>query len=126
MPLASTADKRSFDTRVSTRAEPEGLFRACCRFVSRSGNRTVYIASDSSAATGAINKGSSLAYLVNHVCNRLRAAFPNVTFHVVHIPGITNPADGISRGAPEPSAGDWERARQIADDARATPIRGGH
>ena len=122
----SAADKRSFDTRVSTRAEPEGLFRACCRFVSSIGNRNVYIASDSSAATGAVNKGYSLAYWMNHVCNRLQHAFPNVNFHVVHIPGITNPADGISRGAPEPSADDWDRARQIADEARATPIRGAH
>ena len=120
----STADRRAFDTKVSTRAESEGLYRACCMLVRHSAHRTVYIASDSSATTGAVNKGSSMSYWMNYVCRKLQAAFPHITFHVVHIPGATNPADGISRGLPEPSCEDWARARSIADEAKATRVSG--
>jgi hypothetical protein len=92
--------------------------------VRQSAHRTVYIASDSSAATGAVNKGCSLSYWMNHVCQKLQAAFPHITFQVVHIPGVTNPADGISRGAREPTPEDWECARRIADEAKATRVSG--
>lgn len=120
----STADKRAFDTRVSTRAEPEGLYRACCAMVARHKHRAVHIMSDSSAATGAINKGSSGSYWMNYVCVKLQAAFPEVAIRVTHTPGNRNPADGVSRGEAEPSAADWSRAREIADAAKATLITG--
>jgi hypothetical protein len=120
-----TADRRAFNTKSSVRAEPEGLFRACCMLVRKSVHRTVYIASDSSAAVGAVNKGSSASYWMNHVCDKLQAAFPDTIFKVVHIRGEDNPADGISRGEAEPSSTDWEIARRIADDAKATRISGG-
>jgi hypothetical protein len=121
-----TADKRAFNTKVSTRAEPEGLYRACCMLVRKGVHKNVYIASDSSAAVGAVNRGHSSSYWMNYVCSKLQAAFPDVTFHVVHTPGRTNPADGISRGAPEPSSEDWAEARAIADEAKATRISGLH
>lgn len=120
----STSDKRAFDTRVSTRAEPEGLYRACCAMIARDRHRAVHIMSDSSAATGAINKGSSGSYWMNYVCVKLQAAFPEVAIQVTHTPGARNPADGVSRGEAEPSADDWARGREIADAAKATLVAG--
>jgi len=118
------ADERCFDPKVSTRAEPEGLYRACCAFVRPNVHRTVYIASDSSATVGAINKGQSLSYWMNKVCDRLQAAFPGVDFKVVHTPGLGNPADGISRELLEPTSEDWSIGRKLADQAKATRFSG--
>lgn len=55
----SDTDRRTFDTGSSVRAEPEGIYRACCRFVRHRHHRVVYVATDSSASAGAIMKGHS-------------------------------------------------------------------
>jgi len=120
----SLSDQRAFDTGVSTRSEPEGIFRACCRFVRRSHHRRVFIWSDSQASVHAYNKGHSLAYWMNHCIDRLRKTFPEVTFVVAHVPGKDNPADAISRGATEPTPEQWDQARKLSDEARATQMMG--
>jgi hypothetical protein len=115
----TSSDRRTFDTGSSVRAEPEGIYRACCRFVRTGHHRAVHIATDSSASKGALGKGHSRSYWMNHVCLRLQATFPDVVFTFEHIPGAANPADRISRGAAAPTADEIDSARQIADRAQA-------
>ena len=114
----TTSDRRCFDTKLSVRAEPEGIYRACCRFIRWGRDKVVHIATDSMASKGAVSKGQSLSYWMNHVCWRLQSTFPGVTFTIQHIAGATNPADAISRGAPRPSLEELEAALDIADRAR--------
>jgi hypothetical protein len=79
------SDHRSGFTKASTRAEPEAIYRAACRFVRPGTHERVIIASDSSAAVGALNKGQSGAYYLNEVCGRLHATFPTVVYVLTHI-----------------------------------------
>ena len=120
----SERDKRTFDTGSSVRAEPEGIYRACCRFVLPQ-HATVHVATDSSASAGALTRGHSRSYWMNHVCLRLQRTFKESTFIFRHTPGATNPADGISRELSEPTADDLDSALRIADDAR-TSFRSGN
>ena len=113
----TSADRRMAFTKTSTHAESEAIFRAACKLINPTRHRQILIASDSSAAVGAINKGHSLAYHMNDVCRRLQGTFPSLAFELVHTPGKGNPADGISRHAKCPSSADWERAWEIADQA---------
>ena len=56
---------------------------------------------------------------MNSVAKRLVTTFPNTRFIFSHTPGVTNPADAISRGAAQPTAEEWDEARHIADRIRA-------
>ena len=120
----STADRRAFNTKHSVRAEPEGIYRACCRFVRAEHHRTVHVASDSAAAVGAISKGHSRSYWMNHTVVKLDRTFPRTRFIFAHTPGATNPADGISRELSEPTAADRDMAIKIAEKARAAHTGG--
>lgn len=116
----SDRDRRIMDTRLSVRAEPEGIYRACCRFIRPAKHATVYVATDSAAAAGALSKGHSRSYWMNHVNLRLQQTFPRSLVVVRHTPGKTNPADGVSRELAEPTPGDYERAVELADHAFTT------
>jgi hypothetical protein len=113
----TTADHATNFTTHSARAEPEAVFRAACRWVRRRLHRLVHVISDSSTAVGALGKGHSASFHVNGVCARLNETFPGVRFVFSHVAGEKNPADAISRGATEPTAQEWDRARELADAA---------
>jgi len=113
----SLADLRCGFTKSSTSAEPEAIYRASCRFIKPLVHTHVCVISDNSAAVGALSKGHSGAHFMNDVCCRLQATFPKVRFTFSHIKGTSNPADGISRGAVQPSEEDWQIARESADRA---------
>mmetsp|Transcript_21101 Transcript_21101/g.65575 ORF Transcript_21101/g.65575 Transcript_21101/m.65575 type:complete len:368 (-) Transcript_21101:49-1152(-) len=120
----SLSDKRTFDTGSSVRSEPEGIYRACCRFVRPGHHHKVHVWSDSGSSVSAFTKKHSLSYFMNKCVLKLQAAFPATEFVFRHVPGQSNPADSISRGAPVPTPAEWDRARVLADDARATPSSG--
>ncbi len=116
----SVVDRRRFDVRVSTRTEPEGILRACLRFVIPHKHRTVHIATDSASAA-ALAEGHSLSYWMNDVARRLQESFPGARFTLAHTPGDTNPADAISRGAMCPTAAEWDFTRGCARSAHIRP-----
>lgn len=112
-------DKRTFDTGSSVRAEPEGIWRAACRFVRHRHHKRVFFWSDSGAACGAYTKGYSLSYWMNRCILKLNEAFPAVSFLFQHVAGAENPADGLSRGNSTASQAEIDQARSLADKARA-------
>jgi hypothetical protein len=118
--LWTTADHATGFPQHSARAEPEAVLRAAYRWVRPTVHRVVHIVTDSSTAVGALGKGHSSSFHVNSVCARLNETYPGVRFLFTHVPGKLNPADGISRGALEPSAQEWDQARRIADTALET------
>lgn len=120
----SLADQRAFDTGSSVRSEPEGVYRSCCRFIRPGHHKKVFIWSDSSASVGAFNKQHSLSYFMNRCIYKLQCAFPGVEFILRHVPGKLNPADRGSRGDDETTPEQWDRARELADEARASQNSG--
>ena len=119
----SDRDKRTFDTGSSVRAEPEGIYRACCRFVGPKQGAAIVL-TDSAASAGALTRGHSRSFWMNEVSKRLLRVFPHTSFTFQHTPGVTNPADGISRELLEPSATDRLTALRLAEEAR-TSFEGG-
>jgi hypothetical protein len=115
----STADHATGFPKHSARAEPEAVYRAACRWIHRN-HRVVHVITDSSTAVGAFRLGHSGSFHVNSVCARLNATFPKVRFVFSHVPGVNNPADGMSRGTTEPTAQEWDQGRKLADEAMGT------
>jgi hypothetical protein len=97
-------ERATLHTEHSTRAEPEAVYRAICRFVRPSDRRTLAVITDSSTARYALQKGYSPSFEVNAVAGRLYAAFPFTQFAFHHVAGKANEADPLSRADTRPIA----------------------
>ena len=81
------------------------------------------ILTDSSTAVGAFSKGRSKAFAVNRALLAVQEIFPEFNASWWHIPGVSNPTDGISRGL---EMGDVkETTAQIRRLAMGFPREGG-
>ena len=69
----------------------------------------------------ALTRGDSPAFIMNGICLALQRDFPGVTLRLVHIPGMANPADKISRGE-DLSVDDWVEAVTLARDVLETTV----
>jgi hypothetical protein len=97
---------RGLNCGTSTHAEPEAIYRAMCKTLVPGDEAAVEIWTDNMAAKYALAKGYSPAWYVNVVCERIRRTFPNVMLTLKHVPGVQNPADGVSRGR-QAEVADW-------------------
>jgi hypothetical protein len=113
------ADKKSGLHERSPHAEPEGIYRAICRFVRPSQRLRLLVITDSSTAKAALQKGHSPAFIVNAICTRCSMNYPNLEIETMHIPGPSMPMDGMSRGKIEPSVVEWARIMELTDKALA-------
>jgi hypothetical protein len=102
----------------SARSEPEGLYRALCRFVNPSKALRVCAVTDSTTAQLALPKGHSSSFFVNTVCTRLHAGFPGLRLTTRHIPGKDNPCDKGSRTGDKLTLDEWDCVRRMADALR--------
>jgi hypothetical protein len=98
----------------SVAAEPEGVWRAVCRFV-RPSDRSVAVLTDHQSLVAPAAKGYGKGWYYNLLLLRLRTTWPRITFRVSHVAGTHNPADEASRG------GIWsqtqeEHARTLAGE----------
>lgn len=84
------------ERRFSTVAEPEAIWRAICRLVPKRAT-TVTVLTDHSPFVGSSAKGYSPSASANAVLHRIKSRFPYLTIRARHIPGATNPMDGLSR-----------------------------
>jgi hypothetical protein len=82
--------------QFSTVAEPEAIWRAICRLVPKRAT-TVTVLTDHAPFVGASAKGYSPSASANAVLHRIKTRFPCLTIRARHIPGRTNPMDGLSR-----------------------------
>jgi hypothetical protein len=85
---------------ASSIAEPEGIWRAACRFT-RPTDRRIMILTDHSSVIAPSQRGYAKSWYYNLLLLRLRSAFPATTFTIKHVAGTENPSDEASRG------GDW-------------------
>jgi hypothetical protein len=113
----SKLDRERGTTKKSVYAEPEAVCRSIRRFVNPSNELSLVVLTDSSTAALAIRKGYSPAFLVNSVCSRIVREFPRLTLTLKHIPGATNPADGLSRGHSELTVEEWATALAMAKES---------
>ena len=89
------SDQRK-DAQSSVWAEPEGIYLSCLRFV-RPTDKHVKVFTDHSPVVDAAKAGYARGFSPNLLLLRLRRMFPQTTFEIVHVRGINNPADRISR-----------------------------
>ena len=83
--------------RSSVTAEPEGLWRAVCRFV-RPSDKVVHLLTDHEPLVWAAPKGYAKGWPLNLFCRRIQDSYPGKLFMAFHVIGKGNPTDGISRG----------------------------
>lgn len=84
------------DALSSVWAEPQGIYLACLRFV-RPTDKFVRVFTDHSPVVDAARAGYARGFSPNLLLQRLGRMFPNTSFELVHVKGINNPADRISR-----------------------------
>ena len=82
--------------RFSTVAEPEAIWRAICRLVPKTAS-VVTVLTDHAPFVGSSAKGYSPSASANAVLHRIKTRFPFLEIRAKHIPGATNPVDGLSR-----------------------------
>ena len=82
----------------SSFAEPWAIINAMCRLLKPHEGRTVLIGTDSMTAKAAFSRGYGKSFDTNRCVEQLKARFPKHTFRLMHIAGVSNPADGPSRG----------------------------
>ena len=106
-------------------AEPYGVVNSLCHLL-RPGEATrVVVGTDSTVARAAFARGyNSHSVHINRCIRRLQEAFGDLTIEFVHIPGISNPADGLSRGALPAAADDRVLAAGVRQAIGATPELG--
>ena len=93
----------------STLAEPLGVTNSMCHLLRPTERAHVKVGTDSTVAVASFNRGyNARSFDINECLRRLSSNFgDHVTFEpYVHVPGVHNLADGLSRGqaAPESSA----------------------
>ena len=105
----------------STHAEPEGIYRAICRFIKPGTQLKLKVATDSSSAQQTLPKGHAKSWFINEVCNRLYGTFPGLELDAQHIEGASMPVDQMSRGfARELSVSEWEKVRGLYENQMVT------
>ena len=85
--------------KKSVFAEPHAVLNAMCRLLRADRPRSVLIGTDNTATEATYNRGfNSHSYHLNDCVSKLRTWFPRHQFRLLHVPGVLNPADGVSRG----------------------------
>lgn len=98
----SPQEKIDYKTEDSVHSEPLGAYKALCRFAKFHPNPkppTVKILTDNVSCVAAINTGYAKSFIINKIANRIRSDFYFLNVVAEHIPGVTNRADALSRGA---------------------------
>jgi hypothetical protein len=98
----------------SVASEPEGIWRAICRFVPHT-CKSVHIFTDHLSLVYAAKSGRPHCHHYNTLLERLRVNFPRTRFIFTHTAGDDMLADGISRGL-QWTDDDQEKAIAIARD----------
>ena len=93
----SSTEKMRWDCTSSVAAEPLALVNSASATV-RPSDRVVRIHTDHLPLVHAFRKGYGKALSYNSAIVELQSRFPHVQFVVVFVPGISNPADRLSRG----------------------------
>jgi hypothetical protein len=125
-------DYVSTNLEQSVNSEPEGIWRAVCRFVTADVTE-VMILTDHLPMVFAGKKGYASCFTYNRLLERLRKSFPRVTFHFAHVPGSLNPVDKMSRGDSSPEQTNAELSaffaqaqndnRENGDAGKEFPVR---
>jgi hypothetical protein len=86
----------------SVYAEPMAITNAFCHLFSSSEAvpARVLVGTDNSAARASFARGfNSRSFEINRALTRFRERFPGVVAEFIHVPGVSNVADSLSRGA---------------------------
>ncbi len=90
---------------ASTFTEPQAIVNAMCHLLSarRGSPKHVRVGTDSTVAQASYARGfNTHSFDINECLRRLRRTFGDTfTFEFAHVPGASNPADSLSRGATE-------------------------
>ena len=89
--------------RSSVFAEPRGVVNSLCHMLKLEPGVAcrVRLGTDSTVARAAFARGfNSHSKHINGCVHRLKTTFPDVSIEFLHIPGVDNPADQLSRGGP--------------------------
>jgi hypothetical protein len=97
---AEFREKHGQKLRRSTFTEPQGLVNAACHLLTGANNARVRFGTDSTVTQASCKRGFNTHSLdINDCLLRLRNYFgASFVFEFVHIPGVDNLADCVSRG----------------------------
>ena len=84
--------------RRSAWAEPQAICNGICAHLEPGTKGDLCILTDAKAAARAYNRKRSMKFPVNRNIGELLRKYPGINYVVMHIPGVINIADAMSRG----------------------------